>query len=215
MNDEVSNEVIKGIFAILVALLTAVLGYVIGHFQSRWSLRLEYDKDLRKRRIACYAKLWMELKPLARYPAPGPLAYDALRVLSLSMRDWYFNEGGLFLSVESRNRYFDLQDGCRILLEKRAKRWTLDEGAKEFHDHLWDYLRREPAEQVMILAKARLHGDEDQLSNDHFMCLLHLGSQLRASMSGDALTREKGYLRSAQGSGLPRLKGGRKVPDPA
>lgn len=130
-------------------------------------LQIEYDKDLRSQRISHYKTLWSRTLPLAKYPQSRPLAYDSapparlerllrkllphddgtegrvvdsIESLSISLRDWYFEGGGLFLSESTRDTYFDLQDGLKIVLQKGEKgegRWPpqLDEKARELDIH--------------------------------------------------------------------------------
>ncbi len=127
-------------------------------------MRIEYDKDLRSQRISHYKTLWSRTLPLAKYPESPPLAYksapparferllrkllphedgaedrivDSIESLSISLRDWYFEGGGLFLSESSRDTYFDLQDGLKLMLQKREGRWRpeLDEIGRKLNIH--------------------------------------------------------------------------------
>jgi len=55
---------------------------------------------------------------LAKYARPKELTFEGLETLTLSLRKWYFQKGGLFLSDNSRDRYFELQDAIRDVLAK-------------------------------------------------------------------------------------------------
>src|SRR5215208_2073776 len=97
-----------------IAHLTHDKDVEIAQLRVRLDLEIEYDKDLRTRRIEYYIELWSYLLPLARYPEAGPLSYDNVQQLSMALRDWYFKGGGLFMSRETRDKYFNLQDGLKI-----------------------------------------------------------------------------------------------------
>jgi len=70
---------------------------------------LEYDfsidENLRKERLASYRRLWEKMILLSEYPKNNTLTKTELQQLCLDFRDWYFKEGGIFLSEEARKRY--------------------------------------------------------------------------------------------------------------
>jgi hypothetical protein len=104
--------------SIALAVLTAVLGaisgaalaYIRAILKYRKELEAEFDKELRKERIRTYPDLWRQLELLARYDRPAPLDVTHLQDLSVSMRKWYFQTGGLFLSERTRVSYFRLKE---------------------------------------------------------------------------------------------------------
>ena len=106
--------------AIAVAAVTGVVGLVAGiagtAYKSRKELESKYDIDLRKKRIDVYKKLWSELQVLAKY-SPPPFSRETVEQLSVAMRCWYFEQGGVFLSKRARNAYFDLQEALVQTLE--------------------------------------------------------------------------------------------------
>jgi hypothetical protein len=117
----------------------------IANLRVSQDLQIEYDKDLRSRRVVQYQKLWSCMLPLAKYPEADPPAYDSIKMLSESLRDWYFGEGGLILSEETRDSYFNLQDGLKIVMQKREERWplgTININDPEDHDRLRRHLER-------------------------------------------------------------------------
>jgi hypothetical protein len=179
-------------------------------------LHIEYDKDLRSHRIDTYNKLWSAMLPLARYPESARLTYDGAKKLSESMRDWFFMEGGLFLSEETREKYFDLQEGIKIVLQKRKGLWRFDpvEASKDA-DRLRVYLRRKegwkPSESIVKIANSplpALPASKDNAKDNAFVPeeivenLLSLSHRLRAGMSEDLLTRRGSYLGMVQTSRL-------------
>jgi hypothetical protein len=99
--------------------LTAVATLLIASWKVRDALEEAYDKELRSHRINSYLKLWAILDPFARYPRPVELTYSCLLETSTKLREWYFNEGGLFLSEATREAYFYLQDTLKGMWDKR------------------------------------------------------------------------------------------------
>lgn len=100
---------------LLKALLGAAGGALATWFGLHWKIRKEllaqYDRDLRDRRLAHYARLWALMEPVARYAPPGPVTADTLERLAVQLRHWYFHDGGLYLSDHARDAYFALQEG--------------------------------------------------------------------------------------------------------
>lgn len=99
----------------LTLLLTAIVGAAVSgfgtYFTLRTKLRSEYDSDLRQKRLDAYLKLWRLLEVLARYgKLPAKLTAAETGGLADKLQHWYFQDGGLYLSTESRNAFFCLQD---------------------------------------------------------------------------------------------------------
>ncbi|MFY9824312.1 MAG: hypothetical protein WAM82_23250 [Thermoanaerobaculia bacterium] len=97
--------------------ITAVVTYFATLSKARLDLSMEYDKELRANRLAAYRELWKLLKPLARYSPETPLTYQVIKETSESMRDWYFDLGGIFLSRESRAPYFALKHKMQEIID--------------------------------------------------------------------------------------------------
>jgi hypothetical protein len=77
-----------------------------------------YDAALRDLRLGVYPQLWAALQPLAKYARepPGPPAVGDIEALSRRLRRWYFEEGGIYLSAEAREAYFQLQDALTAVI---------------------------------------------------------------------------------------------------
>ncbi len=71
-----------------------------------------YDAALRDLRLGVYPQLWAALQPLAKYARepPGPPAVEDVGAVCTRLRRWYFEEGGIYLSAEAREAFFQLQD---------------------------------------------------------------------------------------------------------
>jgi hypothetical protein len=94
---------------VIPALIGLVTGAVATAYKSRKDLEVQYDIKLREERIAAYKELWKELARLAYYSPEAPVTRDVARDLSAALRKWYFETGGLLMSEETREPYFDLQ----------------------------------------------------------------------------------------------------------
>jgi hypothetical protein len=102
---------------LLAAGVGAISGILTTSWKTRKDLESEYDIDLRKHRIDAYKKLWNHLEPLADYSPPAKLTYERLAKISIELRKWYFQEGGIFLSVKTRAPYFHFQQALTELTE--------------------------------------------------------------------------------------------------
>ena len=166
------------------------------------SLQVEYDQDLRKRRIDSYIALWSYTMPLARYPEPGPLPYKRAGQLATTFRNWYFNGGGLFMSERTRNVYFAFQDALKIVAQKREGRWpfaNIDMESPEDRTRLKHHLRPNedwevPEEVVRLANDTEIDASGDNVPHGAFDNLRLLGSALRTELAEDVRTREVSVL---------------------
>ena len=113
MDTQFSMALLTGLIGIISGVILTYLGTVL---KFRKDLEAEYDKDLRNRRLDAYKDLWKHLQLLARYDRPKPLTCQTLEELSVAMRTWYFETGGLYLSEETRKSYFVLKKAIRDLI---------------------------------------------------------------------------------------------------
>jgi hypothetical protein len=113
--------------SILVAVATAVLGVITGYFTARRTLQAEFDTSLRDLRLAAYKTLWRELGGLAKYDRPESLTKDDAQAMLTSLRVWYFETGGFYLSHRTRQDYFALLDGLERVSAAEKKRLADDD----------------------------------------------------------------------------------------
>ncbi len=197
-------SIVVAIIALLNSLKTAKL---TARLNSIVNLQTDYDKDLRNRRIEQYQRLFAWMVNLPKYPKPEPLTVEGLRNLALAFRDWYFGGGGLLLSENedparfsesSRERYFDFQEGCKIVLQKIDGEWKFDGDPKNKDDlrlHFERDARWNPREDALIeLAACALEKHVDRLPENVVKQLRSLASALRTSMTRDVLTRRSSFL---------------------
>ncbi len=77
----------------------------------------EIDLDLRKRRSDLYQELWEATAILPKWPRAEDVTYEELREFSKTLRTWYFQKGGLYLSCNAHEQgYSPLQDALMELL---------------------------------------------------------------------------------------------------
>lgn len=109
--------------SLITGLVSGVLSSVLTYFSTRSKIRLdmrvEYDKALHEKRLALYKALWPKTKPLSEFARDSPITYDTIKTIARETRDWYFDEGGIYLSKRSRQPYFDFKDAMQKVLDDK------------------------------------------------------------------------------------------------
>ncbi len=108
-------ETIDIFSAIGGAFLTAI-GVLV---KSAFSQRVKIDESVLKERRELYQKLWEKTKLLPKWPQATDVTYAKLHTLSEELRDWYFLEGGIYLSEQARKAYGNVQEN--LCLTTKAK----------------------------------------------------------------------------------------------
>lgn len=143
----------EAIVAVIGLVGSAVAASIAAYFGTKHRVRAElearYDSELRNLRLGVYPALWSTLEPLAKYARepPGRPPRREIQELTVSLRRWYFETGGLYLSAEARQAYFDLQEGLTVVVG--SERWDaapepskqVDETTFEALRHLGSWLR--------------------------------------------------------------------------
>jgi hypothetical protein len=110
--------------SVITGFVSGILSSVVTYFSTRSKIRLdlavEYDKDLRQKRLELYRELWPKTKPLAEFSAEAPITFEVIKAVSGEMRDWYFAEGGIYLSKRSRRPYFNLKSLMQEILNDNS-----------------------------------------------------------------------------------------------
>jgi len=88
-------------------------------FKNRLNLETQIDVHLREKRILVYEKLWLETALLPKWPRAENLTYHHLLEFSEKLRDWYFKEGGMYLSKDARQAYGETQDAIWEVLKDK------------------------------------------------------------------------------------------------
>lgn len=94
---------------VVSAIIAAVSTYISAVVKYRREIEADFDKGIRNERIRTYPELWKHLELLARFDRPSTMDVRHLQGLSVAMRKWYFESGGIFLSEPTRGSYFDLK----------------------------------------------------------------------------------------------------------
>ena len=108
--------------AVIVAGLAAWLGKVwADRIAQTQKLMQEIDIDLRTKRIGVYEELWRSTAILPKWPKATGVTYEQLLLFSESLRTWYFQKGGMYLSFSThKNAYGPLQDALADVLRTRT-----------------------------------------------------------------------------------------------
>jgi hypothetical protein len=111
------NPLLSLLTGVVSGAITAVVTYFATYAKARLEVTLEYAKELHDARLSQYKELWKLLKPLAPYSPEQPLTPKIVKTTSESMRDWYFDQGGIYLSRESRGPYFALKEAMQHIID--------------------------------------------------------------------------------------------------
>lgn len=100
----------EGITTVIVsALVGAVVSFVGSLLTHFLGARTRIDENLLQKRDESYKELWNLTGLIPMWPRSINMTYEKLRDLSQGLKNWYFNQGGLYLSEESRSAYGALQ----------------------------------------------------------------------------------------------------------
>jgi hypothetical protein len=106
--------------AVVIAGLAAWLGKVwADRIMRAEKLIADIDVDLRNRRIPVYAELWKATAILPMWPKATGVTYQQLMHFSETLRTWYFQTGGMYLSRSTHDKaYSPLQKALMEMLQK-------------------------------------------------------------------------------------------------
>ncbi|MBC7810930.1 MAG: hypothetical protein H7175_07290 [Burkholderiales bacterium] len=136
------------------ALIGAAFGGLITYLLAIQKARLELDEATRADRAKAYKDLWKLTGLLPLYPPAPNVVYQDLVSLSESLRKWYFETGGMYLSQPTRDVYFDVQKYIATLSKK--------EGSLSPYDNKGAYDKQSDYEKM----RARLSALRTQLTSD-------------------------------------------------
>jgi len=147
------------VFTVIVsALIGAIVSYVGATLKNFIDARAKVDASLRETRIPVYKELWKKTELLPKWSRSEDITYERLDQFSSELRDWYFNQGGVFLSERARAAYGNLQDTIHFVLPKKEK-IVLPKKEKKHNLSIEDY------EQVrQMCSKLRTELTNDLLS---------------------------------------------------
>ncbi len=105
----------------VAGLVSAVLTYVSTRYKTRLELTAEYDKELQQGRLKAYTELWGILDKFPRYGREQPITHAVFVQVSNKTRDWYFHDGGIYLTRASRKPYFEMKELMEPLFQEAVK----------------------------------------------------------------------------------------------
>ena len=121
---------IISVSSLITGLASGIVSSVLTYFGTRSKIRLdmrvEYDKALHNKRLELYKVLWPITKPLGRYVPHFSLTYNKVTNVATDMHEWYFGEGGIYLSKRSRKPYFDLKTQLLRVIDNERLEATPD-----------------------------------------------------------------------------------------
>lgn len=81
----------------------------------------EIDLDLRARRLNVYPELWKLTAMLPKWPRAKDVTYEKLTGFSETLKKWYFETGGMYLSRATHYKaYSPLQDTIAEVLARHS-----------------------------------------------------------------------------------------------
>ncbi len=187
------NTILSALFGLLTALVLVVISIIVTYLSTRSKTRLdltaEYDKVLQTNRLEAYRELWKLTEPLARYTRPAPVTYQAIKDLTVKMRVWYFQQGGMFLTKNSRDRYFEL----KALMESLVVGYNTNPNVMPI-----------TAEYFALLQDASKKNQDVVIDEEHVKFIIDQGSALRTQLATDIGTRNISFVsKKAKGQKPP------------
>jgi hypothetical protein len=151
------------LISVLTLLVGAAVSGLVTYLETRRKLAYDYDADLRKRRIEAYSDLWNRLEPLAKYATKPSVSITDIEELAESLRIWYFEKGGIFLSVAARAAYFALQEVLTHLIKgmgwESPDQENLTPAAREYLRTYGSRLRTSLTLDVGTRTRPKIRGD--------------------------------------------------------
>ena len=97
--------------------LSSAITYYSTRAKSRLDLTVARELEIHNARLTQYKKLWPLFEDLARYGRAKAVTHEVLTSVSDKTREWYYAEGGLYLTAASRKPYFSWKKAMQALLD--------------------------------------------------------------------------------------------------
>lgn len=108
------------LLTILVSAITgAILAYLGAIWRTRSQARQFIHEKIHESRSRLYPQAWKLTGQLPLRPKTQQLTYASINELSIALRDWYYQEGGMYLSGGARRAYSDCQDTLCNIVQKQ------------------------------------------------------------------------------------------------
>jgi hypothetical protein len=102
---------------VISSLVGAAVAYIGAVAKSALDFRTKVDEGLIKTRTDVYRVLWKKTALLPKWPRAENVTYEKMEDLSKQFRQWYFEEGGIYLSRKTQRAYASLQDTISNVVE--------------------------------------------------------------------------------------------------
>lgn len=106
-----------GLISVVVALVS---GLISASVNSWLATRARVSEEMREARLTKYPPLWAKTSMFSRWPRTDA-TYAHLDSFHRDLRGWFYDVGGLYLSLNSRVRYGELQDIVAAHLRHRPR----------------------------------------------------------------------------------------------
>ncbi len=104
----------RSVDSIATVVVSAVIGAAVAYVGSVWQARLAARRVIHERvhesRARLYPIAWKITGRLPRRPRTEEHTYKTLKTLAIDLRDWFYEEGGMYLSGGSRDEYSEFLD---------------------------------------------------------------------------------------------------------
>lgn len=101
----------------LIGLAGALAGGTITAIVNGWlAARARIAEELREERLRPYRDVWAQTALFSRWPWTDA-TYGRVTSFHVDLRQWYYADGGMLMSENTRARYGDVQDVAEALVE--------------------------------------------------------------------------------------------------
>lgn len=149
---------------LLTVVVSAAVGAVVAYLGAFWQSRLQGRRVIHERvhasRARLYPEAWRLTGSFPRRPRTTASTYDSLADLAVQLRDWYYEEGGLYLSGGSRRAYSDWQDVADGVLAARHD-------TSELSDHHYELVRGAGSQLRTMLTRDLLSRSRPPMGQSH------------------------------------------------
>jgi hypothetical protein len=135
------------------ATTTGLFALFTARAQARQQLAIGHSKDLWTARFASFKELWALTSSFPRYWIEIP-PKSVILATRESLHVWYFQGGGLLLTNNARERYFDVQDALRKIGRSPKEQLDNEDVARLFR--LGEALRVQLCVDLGAAQKARI-----------------------------------------------------------
>ncbi len=105
----------ENLIAIVVSATTgAIVAYLAALWQGRQGTRSRIHERIHETRARLYKEVWKKTGILPRRPTPK-ITYGEIAQLGIDLMNWYYEEGGMYLSGGSRRAYTAAQDTIEVV----------------------------------------------------------------------------------------------------